>query len=192
MVRTIDPHQKIAQVVKVARTLFVTRGYHNVSIPLLVQESGVSIGAIYHHFTSKEGVAKIVHEQTLEQFQAQLHEHLQPYSDTREKLVAFTRLVFQVTEEDPEVMEYMLLMKHGEFLTDVPPICSTRPFRKIQDVIEEGMTQGELRQGDSFLAAVAFTGVILRAVELRLSGVITESLDTVTDVLMQHAWASLM
>ncbi len=192
MVRTIDPHQKIAQVVKVARTLFVTRGYHNVSIPLLVQESGVSIGAIYHHFTNKEGVARIVHEQTLEHFQTQLHEHLQPYSGTHEKLLAFVRLVFQVTEEDPEVMEYMLLMKHGEFLTDVPPICSTRPFRKVQEIIEEGMNLGELRQGDSFLATVAFTGVITRAVELRLFGVITENLETVTDALMRHAWACLL
>jgi len=191
MARRIDPHQKMAQVINVARTLFVTRGYHNVSIPLLVQESGVSIGAIYHHFISKEGVAKVVHEQTLEQFQKHLHEHLEPCTGTREKLVAFVHLVFRVTEEDPEVMEYMLLMKHGEFLKDVPPICSTRPFRKIQVIIEEGMTQGELRQGDSFLAAVAFTGVILRAVELRLSGIITESLDTVTDVLIQHALSCL-
>lgn len=189
--REINPQQKMAQVVKTARTLFVTNGYHNVSIPQIVSESGVSIGAIYHHFGNKEGMAKAVHEQTLQQFQDWLNERLASCSSVREKLQAFCRLICEVSEQDPEMMEYMLLMKHGEFLSDVPPICSTEPFRLIQEIIAAGIASKELKADDSFLAAVAFTGVILRAVELRLMGVMKEKLEKVGDHLFEHAWASI-
>ncbi len=189
--REINPQQKIDRVVRTARTLFVTLGYHNVSIPQIVDASGVSIGAIYHHFGNKEGVAQIVHQQTLEQFQTRFDERLAPCSSTREKLQAFCTLVFEITDQEPETMEYMLLMKHGEFLPDATPICATEPFRQIQAIIAGGIADRELQAADSFLAAIAFTGVILRSVELRLVGVMKEKLAMVGDRLFAHAWSAI-
>ncbi len=189
--REINPQQKVAQVVQTARSLFVTNGYHNVSIPQIVSESGVSIGAIYHHFGNKQGLAKSVHDLTLQQFQDWFNQRLASCQSVREKLRAFSDLVLEVTDQDPEMMEYMLLMKHGEFLSDVPPICSTEPFRQVQEIIGAGIAGQTLKEGDSFLAAVAFTGVILRAVELRLMGVMKQKLAKVGDNLFDHAWASI-
>lgn len=189
--REINPQQKVTRVIKTARALFVANGYHNVSIPRIVSESGVSIGAIYHHFGNKEGLAKSVHDQTLQQFQDSMDERLSSCLSIREKLGAFSSLVLEITDKDPEMMEYMLLMKHGEFLSDVSPICSTEPFRQIQEVIAAGMADKQLRNGDSFLAAVAFTGVILRAVELRLMGVMKNKLVDVSGELFEYAWAAI-
>ncbi|GAB4557609.1 MAG: hypothetical protein Tsb0017_12450 [Geothermobacteraceae bacterium] len=189
--REINPQQKMDKVIRSARTLFVSRGYHNVSIPQIVDDSGVSIGAIYHHFGNKEGLARNVHEQTLEQFQIWLEDALRDCHSVRQKLRAFSRLVLKTTEHDPEMMEYMLLIKHGEFLTDVPPICSTEPFTRIQEIIAEGIARGELRKGDCLLAAIAFTGVITRAVELHLSGVLGRQLTDIESNLFDYAWASI-
>ena len=189
--REINPQQKMAQVITTARNLFVTKGFHNVSIPQIVKASGVSIGAIYHHFGNKEGLAKQVHEQTLHQFQESLKERLVPCTDTRQKLDAFGNLVFEVTEQNPEMMEYMLLMNHREFLADEPPICSTEPFRLVQAIIDAGIAREELKSGDSFIAAIAFTGVILRAVELRLTGVLTQKLTDISEDLLNHAWLAI-
>ena len=189
--REINPQNKMAQVIKAARTQFVTNGYHNVSIPQIVKVSGVSIGAIYHHFGSKEGLAKSVHEQTLSQFQEWFNDRLTQCSSLREKLQAFTTLVFEVAEQESEMMEYMLLIKHGEFLSDVPPICATEPFRQIQEIIAAGIANKELKARDSFLSAIAFTGVILRAVELRLMGVMKNNLAEVSDDLFEHAWEAI-
>lgn len=44
--RQLGSHEKMSRVLKAARRLFVKHGYHNVSIPRIVQESGVSTGAI--------------------------------------------------------------------------------------------------------------------------------------------------
>lgn len=191
MAREINPQQKMTKVMEAARSLFVEKGYHNVSIPQIVKKSGVSIGAIYHHFGNKEGLAQSVHEQTLQSFQDSFAERISAAENARKKLFAFTTLVFEVAEENPVMMEYMLLMKHDEFLSDVPPICAAEPFQLVQQIIGDSIRGGEIKARDTFLAAVAFTGVITRAVELRLKGVMEISLLDCSEELFNHAWAAI-
>lgn len=188
---TVDPEQKMTQVVRAARTLFVKKGFHNVSIPQIVKASGVSTGAIYNHFSSKEGLARYIHEQTLTAFQQRFTERLHGQATTFDKLQSFAELVFEITETEPEMMEYMLFMKHGEFLQGISPICATQPFRQIQQIIAAGIETGELRRGDFFVSAVSFTGVIIRATELRLQGVLQTSLFEIKDELIDNGWAAI-
>lgn len=190
-IREINPEQKAAQVLEAARSLFVEKGYHNVSIPLIVERSGVSTGAIYHYFGNKEGLAKSVHDQTLQSFQRMLSDCMATCDSTKEKLYSFASLVFAVAEDDPVLMEYMLLMKHDEFLADIQPICAAEPFQLVQQIIHSGIRENELRSNNAFLAAVAFTGVLTRAVELRLKGVIKKNLSEILDDLFDLAWASI-
>ncbi len=189
--RTIDPEQKRARVVTAARSLFVARGYHNVSIPQIVQASGVSTGAIYSYFPNKAELARYIHDQTLTDFQQRFESKLVDRVSTFEKLRAFAELVFEITETDPEQMEYMMFMKHGEFLHESHPICSTRPFRKVQQIVAEGIEAGELHPGDYLLSAVSYTGVILRAAELRLQGVLQVPLSESAEQLIANAWAAI-
>ena len=179
------------QIVTVARRLFVEKGYHNVSIPQIVKASGVSTGTIYNHFSNKEGLAAYIHAETLNNFQQRFNERLDSKGSTYDKLRCFAELVIEITEEDPEMMEYMLFMKHGEFLSESYPICSTEPFQKIQQIVAEGIKKGELRQGDFLISAVSFTGAILRASELRIQGVIDVPLNDRLDELVENAWAAI-
>lgn len=189
--RKIDPDGKMQQIVTVARSLFVEKGYHNVSIPQIVKAAGVSTGTIYNHFSSKEGLAAYIHDETLRSFEKHFNERLLDQDGAYAKLRCFAELVLEITEEQPEVMEYMLFMKHGEFLTESNPICSTQPFRRVQQIVAEGIESGELRQGNFLIAAVSYTGVILRAAELRLQGVIDSSLTEHTEELVANAWAAI-
>ena len=190
-VRKINPGQKMTQVVAVARSLFVEKGYHNVSIPQIVAASSVSTGTIYKHFTNKEGLARHIHEETLNDFQNRFNERLQGLVSTYDQLRCFAELVFEITENDPEMMEYMLFMKHGEFLSENYPICSTEPFVRVQRIVAVGINAGELRQTDYLLSAVSYTGVILRAAELRIQGVIGVPLQKCQEDLIANAWAAV-
>lgn len=189
--RKIDPDGKMQQIVTVARSLFVEKGYHNVSIPQIVKAAGVSTGTIYNHFSSKEGLAAYIYDETLSNFQQRYSERLQGQEGVYAKLRCFAELVLEITEEQPEVMEYMLFMKHGEFLRESNPICSTEPFRKVQQIVTEGIDSGELRQGNFLISAVSYTGVILRAAELRLQGVIKMPLNDHIEELIANAWAAI-
>ncbi len=190
-VRKINPEQKISQVVMVARKLFVEKGYHNVSIPQIVAASGVSIGTIYKHFVSKEGLARFIHEETLNEFQERFSQRLEKVESVYDQLRCFAELVFEITESDPEMMEYMLFMKHGEFLTESFPICSTEPFVRVQRIVALGIERGDLRKADYLLSAVTYTGVILRAAELRIQGVIQGPLSECQEALIANAWAAI-
>src|SRR5215472_2996945 len=48
------------QLLAVATRLFAERGYDDTSIELVLQESGVSRGALYYHFKSKEALFEAV------------------------------------------------------------------------------------------------------------------------------------
>lgn len=189
--RRIDPEEKRSRVMRTARRLFVQQGYHNVSIPAIVKESGVSTGAIYSYFPNKEALAIHLHEQTLDEFNWLFRQRLSGRETAYQRLRAFAELVFDLAETAPDVMEYLLFMRHGEFMRGAAPICFSEPFRMIRQIIGEGMKSGEIREGDAFIAGISFTGAILRAVELRFRCVLDRPLPEIAEPLIANAWASI-
>jgi len=190
-VRTIDPEKKHRQVLDCALQLFVKRGYHRVSIPDIVAASGVSTGAIYNLFGSKENLARILHQQVLDNFQDQFVTRMEDCETAYEKLRAFAELVYAETDRDPITMEYLLFMKHAEFMDGMAPICMTEPFRLIRQIVTEGMARGEIRQGNYFVSAVSYTGAILRPAQLKLECVLEEPLCEIAEDLIANAWAAI-
>ena len=189
--RTIDPEDKAQRVLSTARHLFVLKGYHRVTIPDIVEASGVSTGAIYNLFRNKENLARILHNKTLDDFQTEFEGRLIRCRSTYEKLRAFAELVFDLTEKDPSMMEYMMFMKHVEFMDGAAPVCLTEPFRLIREIVTEGMKKGEIKQGDYFACAVSFTGAILRPAQLHLQCVLPKPLSEMSEEFIANAWAAV-
>lgn len=190
-VRTIDPENKTRRVLESARKLFVLRGYHRVSVPDIVQDSGVSTGAIYNLFGSKENLAARLQEKTLEDFLEKFQERLRDRESTYEKLHAFAEIVFELAEKDPTTMEYLLFMRHAEFMEDIPPVCLTEPFQLVREIVTQGMARGEVKQGDFFVCAVSYTGVILRAAQLHLQCVLPRTLAELSEEFIHNAWDAI-
>ncbi len=57
---------------KVGRALFADRGYANVSVNELAQRAGVTTGALYHQFDSKEGLFKAVYVEVVQGVSARI------------------------------------------------------------------------------------------------------------------------
>ncbi len=51
-----DPTQTRRRILEEAYRLFVEHGYHGTSLSRLMEATGLSKGAIYHHFSSKEAI----------------------------------------------------------------------------------------------------------------------------------------
>lgn len=189
--RTLTSEEKKLLVMREARRLFVKRGYHNVSVPEIVKATGVSIGAIYSYFPNKEALARNTHEETLSEFLILFRRQLEGRTTCRTRLRAFAEVVFDTTERDPEVMEYLLFMRHAEFMTGLAPICFSEPFQMLLGIIREGIESGDLRPATFYLSAIAYSGVILRAAQLRLGCILNESLDELAEELIDNAWRSI-
>lgn len=190
-IRSIDPQAKRDKILEFAHHLFVERGYHRVSIPNIVEASGISTGAIYNLFDNKEDIARTLHRELIDEFMARFRTKLLDCSTTYEKLRAFADLVYDLTESDPLTIEYILFMRHNEFIDGIAPVCMTEPFRLIREIVKEGMNNGALKPGDYFVSAVSYTGAILRPAQLHLECVLPTPLSKVREEFIANAWTAI-
>ena len=50
------PEETVRKILDTAERLFIEKGYDRASLQEIIDETGLSKGAIYHHFTSKEDI----------------------------------------------------------------------------------------------------------------------------------------
>ena len=85
-------------------------------------------------------------------------------------------------------MHYMLYAKHQEFMPEEKPVCSSRPFTFMKQMIIEGIEAGEIRRIDPNVAAVAIFGGAIRLIFLRLDGVLENPLPSYLEECWECAW----
>ena len=189
--RSINPEAKRETILRFALHLFVDNGYHRVSIPTIVEASGISTGAIYNLFGNKENIALTLHQQLTESFMQSFKKRLQGCSTTYEKLRVFAELVYEETANDPYGIEFMLFMRHAEFMDDMAPVCMTEPFKVLREIIKDGMACGDIKDGDYFVCAVSYTGAILRPAQLELECILPNPLADKAEEFIENAWAAI-
>ncbi|HED14253.1 MAG TPA: TetR/AcrR family transcriptional regulator [Gammaproteobacteria bacterium] len=179
------------KILKTAIHLFTNRGYFSTSVSDIVRESGVSTGSIYHHFGDKEGIARALFEMLVLRMENAFDDIERQHDTAQARCRAVIKLLFQITEEEPEVMTYMLFVKHEEFMLGTAPICSSKPFRQMREMVAEGMDSGEVRPMDPMVAAASIFGGALRMISMRLDGILQQPLTEYLDELWSSAWRSV-
>lgn len=179
------------QVLGAALSLFTDRGYFNTSIPDIVKASSVSTGSIYHYFQDKEGIARQLYDTLVVRMETAFSEIEAAHGSTHDRCRAAIELLFRMTEEEPAVMRFMLFSRHREFIPDQKPVCSSRPFVQMREMVVTGMRDGVVREMTPIVAAAAVFGGALRLIQLRLDGILDAPLPTYLDEIWQCAWRSV-
>lgn len=179
------------QVLDAALRLFSERGYFNTSIHDIRREAGVSTGAIYHHFSNKEHLAKSLYDQLMGEMEAEIMDACIGHQGCLERSRAIVTRLFDLAEQEPLRMQFILLAQHREFLPDESPICSSSPFRFMRDVVEQGIQTGEVREMEPWVAATAMFGGALRMMNLQLDQALEQPLNTYLDEVMDCAWRAV-
>ena len=178
-------------IMRTALKLFTTRGYFNSSVHDIQGEAGVSIGSIYNHFGGKEGIAKALYVDLIARLNAFVDVALEGNLDTHARCKAIVRGLFELTESNPETISFVLNAKHKEFLPEEPPICSSKPFVRMRELLHDGMKAGEIKAMDLMVAASCAYGPALRMISLRLDGLIDEPLPSFTNTVWESSWRSV-
>lgn len=108
MTRNKYPEQTLEQILLVSTKLFTDKGFEKTSIQDIIVELGMSKGAIYHHFKSKEDILEAVMEKQFS-YAAQMLEDLINNTEApnaREKLVIILEKV--VADQDAHSMDGVL------------------------------------------------------------------------------------
>jgi AcrR family transcriptional regulator len=107
-----------------ARELFGTQGYAATSTEEIVTAAGVTKGALYHHFTDKESLFRVVFEQAQREISDQaVAEFLQP--DDWEALVVGCRLWVDA-HRDPAIRQIVLIDARVVLGWDAARLIETR------------------------------------------------------------------
>ena len=162
-----------ARILEVARERFALEGYEHTGVAEICQAAGVSKGAFYHHFNSKQEVFLELLKEWLEEMERQLSVLGRAKGSLPERLHSMTRVVrvvLQAAEEglpiylefltralrDPQVMQVMIqpVQRYQEFFTTM---------------FEEGIAEGSVREVDPEIAARV---TIALALGLLIQGVV--------------------
>lgn len=179
-----DPRLRI---LRVALNLFTEKGYFNTSIAEIREAADVSTGTIYHHFKTKEAIAAALFETILESLSESFAEIWNQSEATFDRLRKVVELFFALGEEAPQVMRFLLLLRHREFIQNAPSLLETPPFQELHRIIAEGIERGEIRRMDSRVALSCFCGVVFQVMRLRLEGLTDRPLDWC----LLDAWTSI-
>ncbi|WP_342539952.1 TetR/AcrR family transcriptional regulator [Heyndrickxia sp. FSL K6-6286] len=149
MARNKYPEETLKQILSVSLNLFIKKGYENTSIQDITDGlGGLTKGAIYHHFKSKEDIMVAVLNQL--------------YKDVEDKLVAVRddkglngleklRQIIRVSlNHDPAQLEMMstapnLLENPKILVAQLKSVIEDSVPNYIQPIIEQGVIDGSIK-----------------------------------------------
>ena len=159
-----DPRQKQDQLLRAAAQLFAEQGFANTSTQQIARAAGVSEGILFHHFGSKQGLlVKIAEDYAQEAALFTMPEAASGGPDglTEESVV---RKAFAFAERNPALHD-MLARTSREFADAGISMANSALVDAIQHNLEQGMANGEIRQGNARIMAQLQFAVVVGAYE---------------------------
>ena len=147
MARNKYPEETVRRILDTAERLFVEKGYDRTSLQDILDETGLSKGAIYHHFASKEDIFYSVCERIGKRNGAALARLRDDDTLTGlEKLRAISRLSLQLERQAKtfNMMPYLkdnakfLAMEMCSIYEDVVPVF-------MEPIVRQGIADGSIR-----------------------------------------------
>ncbi|MCW8900450.1 MAG: TetR/AcrR family transcriptional regulator [Gammaproteobacteria bacterium] len=185
------PGDTQAQILSATLSLFTGQGYFNTSVHDIARESEVSIGSIYHHFKDKEGVARALYNDMINRMSSELATIKKNHNTAHDRCYAVIELLFIITEQEPDIMEFMLYSKHREFLPNERPVCSSQPFEIMREFVQDGMNSGEIQDMDLMVASTCLFGGAIRMITSSMDGLLKKPLSSYIDDIWICSWRAV-
>ncbi len=135
-----------------AEMLFAQEGYEATGVAEICAEAGVSKGAFYHHFDSKQAVFLQLLNQWLARLDAQMESIRAENPDAEQALIAIASVaggVFAAAEGRlPIFLEFWTKAIYDPKMWQTVPEQFGRYQHFFADLLCQGMDQGSLRQAD--------------------------------------------
>jgi AcrR family transcriptional regulator len=167
--------------------LFVEKGVAETTVRDIAQAVGISEGALYRHFVSKDQLVWLLFERHYVEFAGRLVALAQAETSTRAKLAAMIHGFCDAHDENPALFRFMLFVQHGQ-LGKLSP-SSLTPVDAVRDVLQQGLASGDLPAQDVDVATALVFGVVLEPAQFAAYGRGPSELRTLSARLVSAAWA---
>ncbi|WP_297999375.1 TetR/AcrR family transcriptional regulator [uncultured Oscillibacter sp.] len=147
MARNKYPEETVRKILDTAERLFIETGYDRTSLQEIIDETGLSKGAIYHHFASKEDIFYAVCDR-IGQRNAEVLSQVRdaPGLNGLEKLRAMFKTSLQPERQAKMFCMMPYLMDNAKFLaTEMRSIFTEVVPCFVDPIIRQGMADGSIR-----------------------------------------------
>ena len=177
------------EILLAALKLFATKGYFNTSLTDIAEAAGIkNTSAIYHHFKNKQMIAEQLYANIFDSLSISVDDIRSRSQKSSEQLRGIVDLFFKLTDDVPDVMQFLLILKLNEFLPDEKPVMETAAYLKIINIIQSGIKAGEIRNIDPLLVSAYFFGIINNTLRMVLSGALDKNADAYLPQTWLAAW----
>lgn len=161
--------ERKTQILTAATNVFTNHGFTKARMDDIAVESGLSKGALYWYFDSKDAIIISILDQIFDWKTAHLRELLEGESTAQRKLGVFIETSINDLEKMKPLMpiffDFWSLSVRNKTINQAIKRYYQNFLDLIEPIIQQGIDQGELRPVDASAAAVAlgamFEGTIL-------------------------------
>lgn len=146
MPKKYNSQATIESILSVSAKLFLEKGFDRTSMQDIAETAGISKGAIYHHFKSKDEIINAVTENQTQTNKSMIENWLSETESFsgKEKLIAILEKSLDCQEIHclDEIMS--VRMKSAEFVLSYMQDCVNQNAGLISDIIRQGIIDGSL------------------------------------------------
>ena len=139
---------------------FVEKGIDGTSIRDVAAAAGVSEGALYRHYDSKDALVWALFADSFTAFARRLDALQAAANGTRAKLDAMIRGVLAFHDAEPLLFRFLLFVQHRQLEKVTPDMPN--PIDKIRGVVRAGIAAGDIPPVDPELATAMTVGLVLQ------------------------------
>jgi len=161
---------KLPAILRAALELFTEKGIHATTTKDIARRAGVSEGALYRHYQSKQELAEDLYITHLSYFTAQLDRTVLPHARFSDRLEALVDGCFRFFDEDRTLFTYLILSEHNELGRTSKRVRHLRHL--VRDILTDGRASGDVREGDLELFGALVIGAIIRVAIFRIYGLL--------------------
>jgi AcrR family transcriptional regulator len=178
--RKAETRERIA---RAALRLFIDKGYKETSIEKIAKGAGLSLGAMYNHFDSKEELASELFIDGWNDIGEGMRRCARVQPRLSGKIRAIIEYVFRRFDEDSLLVTYVFRFRH-QHLGQVPA-SRGNPYTVFRLVIADAARRGEIPSGDLEVKTSLIVGAIVQAVDSailnRIKGPLSDSAAVTAD-----------
>ncbi len=171
MTRTVGVKAKVE---RAAIELFASKGFDGVSIADIAAAAGVSQGALYRHYRSKDELASRLFSTAYRRTGAELDRIRAEQHGFTARIGAMVAHFCALYDQDAPLFRFMLISQH-----DLLPRLGNggrAPVVVIEDTIADAIEAGEIDPTDKSEGTAVIMGVVLQTAIFHLYGRITGAL----------------